>query len=106
MGHVYRARDTRLHRTVAIKVLSPELSSDRASRDRFEREARSIASLNHPHICTLYDVGDHAGNAFLVMELLGGTDAGVAACPHQGRIAGHPSGHPTAAPWASSLRMR
>jgi serine/threonine protein kinase len=72
MGHVYRARDTRLQRTVAIKVLSPELSGDIASRDRFEREARSIASLNHPHICTLYDVGDHAGNAFLVMELLEG----------------------------------
>ena len=72
MGHVYRALDTRLHRAVAIKVLSPELSGDRASRGRFEREARSIAALSHPHICTLHDVGDHDGQAFLVMELLGG----------------------------------
>ena len=72
MGDVYRARDSRLDRLVAIKVLSAALSGDPTSRDRFEREARSIAALSHPHICTLYDVGDHEGHAFLVMELLEG----------------------------------
>jgi serine/threonine protein kinase len=61
MGQVYRARDTRLDRTVAIKVLAPELSADPELRQRFEREARAVAALNHPHICTLYDVGHHEG---------------------------------------------
>ena len=72
MGDVYRGRDTRLGRTVAIKLLNAELSGDAISRERFEREARSIAALTHPHICTVHDVGDHEGNAFLVMELLEG----------------------------------
>ena len=57
MGEVYRARDTRLDRTVAIKVLPAHLSSDPARRQRFEREAKAISALNHPHICTLYDIG-------------------------------------------------
>ena len=57
MGEVYRARDTRLDRTVAIKVLPPHLAADPEFRERFDREARTISSLNHPHICTLYDVG-------------------------------------------------
>ncbi|PYT62956.1 MAG: hypothetical protein DMG42_37095 [Acidobacteria bacterium] len=57
MGEVYRARDTRLERTVAIKVLPNHLSSDPESKQRFEREARAISSLNHPHICALYDIG-------------------------------------------------
>jgi len=60
MGEVYRARDTRLERTVAIKILS-RLSSDPMRRQRFEREAKAISCLNHPNICTLYDVGHHAG---------------------------------------------
>jgi Tol biopolymer transport system component len=72
MGDVYRGRDTRLGRAVAIKLLNAELSGDAISRTRFEREARSIAALTHPHICTVHDVGDHEGNAFLVMELLEG----------------------------------
>ena len=72
MGEVYRARDTRLDRTVAIKVLPREVSADPDRRARFEREARTIASLNHPHICTLHDVGEHEGSTFLVMELLEG----------------------------------
>ena len=72
MGKVYRARDTRLDRTVAIKVLSPRVSSDPDRRARFEREARTIAGLNHPHICTLFDVGEHDGSTFLVMEHLAG----------------------------------
>ena len=70
MGEVYRARDTRLDRTIAIKVLPAELSADPNRRTRFAREARAVAALSHPHICTLYDVGEHDGSTFLVMELL------------------------------------
>jgi Tol biopolymer transport system component len=80
MGEVYKARDTRLGRTVAIKVLSPQLAEDPHFCDRFEREARAISQLNHPHICTLYDVGHAAGSdapsgtpgTYLVMELVEG----------------------------------
>jgi eukaryotic-like serine/threonine-protein kinase len=76
MGEVYRARDARLDRDVAIKVLAPHLSADFRVRDRFEREARVIASLNHPHICAIYDVGSdptgEAGIHYLVMEHLMG----------------------------------
>jgi serine/threonine protein kinase len=72
MGEVYRASDTRLHRTVAIKVLPPHLADSPELRERFEREARTIASLNHPHICTLYDIGHQNGSDFLVMEYLEG----------------------------------
>ena len=62
MGAVYRARDTRLNRSVAIKVLPKHLSSNPELRQRFEREARTISSLNHPHICTLYDVRPRGRN--------------------------------------------
>src|SRR5262245_18128041 len=72
MGEVYRATDTRLNRTVAIKVLPQRFSEDAEMRQRFEREARMIAALNHPHICTLYDVGNQDGIDFLVMEHLEG----------------------------------
>jgi len=72
MGEVYRARDTRLDRTVAIKVLPAHVSGDLVLRERFEREARAIAALNHPHICTLHDVGRQDGIDFLVMEYLDG----------------------------------
>ena len=58
MGEVYRARDTRLDRTVAIKVLSSQLAADPQFRERFDREARAISALDHPHICSLYDVGE------------------------------------------------
>jgi len=64
MGEVYRARDTRLERTVAIKVLPEHLSSNLDAKQRFEREARAISSLNHPHICALYDVGTHRRQGF------------------------------------------
>src|SRR5712671_4483683 len=72
MGEVYRARDTRLNRTVAIKVLPPHLADRSELRERFEREARTIASLNHPHICTLFDIGQQDGIDYLVMEYLEG----------------------------------
>src|SRR3981081_810850 len=68
MGEVYRARDTRLDRAVAAKILP----ADPQFRERFDREARAISQLTHPSICTLYDVGEHDGTAFLVMELLDG----------------------------------
>jgi Tol biopolymer transport system component len=72
MGEVYKARDTRLNRTVAIKVLPPHLADRSELRERFEREARTIASLNHPHICTLFDIGQQDGIDYLVMEYLEG----------------------------------
>src|ERR1043165_3957071 len=72
MGEVYRAIDTRLGRTVAIKVLWPKLASDPEQRARFEREARAVSSLNHSHICALYDVGTAEGTQFLVLEYLEG----------------------------------
>ena len=72
MGEVYRARDTRLDRTVAIKVLPSHVSGDPALRERFEREARTVAALNHPHICTLHDIGHQDGIDFLVLEYLEG----------------------------------
>src|SRR5215472_9821090 len=72
MGQVYRGRDTRLDRNVAIKVLPPHLANDPELRRRFEREARVISSLSHPHICTLFDIGQHEGLEFIVMELIEG----------------------------------
>ena len=72
MGEVYRAKDTRLGRDVAIKVLPSHLSASAEARQRFEREAKAISQLTHPHICTLYDVGNQYGVEYLVMELLEG----------------------------------
>src|SRR5438309_7854638 len=72
MGEVYRARDTRLERTVAIKVLPSHLSTNPDLRARFEREAKAVSSLQHPHICVLHDVGSQDGVDFLVMEYLEG----------------------------------
>ena len=72
MGEVYKATDTRLGRTVAIKVLPAHVAGDPAFRARFEREAKAISSLNHPHICTLHDIGHQEGTDFLVMEYLEG----------------------------------
>ena len=72
MGEVYKARDTRLDRTVAVKILPEALAGDPQFRDRFDREARAISQLDHPHICALYDVGEQNGVSFLVMQYLEG----------------------------------
>ena len=72
MGEVYRARDTRLNRIVAVKILPADAARDETHRSRFQREARAISSLTHPNICTLYDVGSENGIDYLVMELLEG----------------------------------
>ena len=84
MGEVYQARDSRLGRTVAIKVLPQEVAADPDRRRRFEQEARAVSALNHPHICTLYDVGRDGGVDFLVMEFLDGQT--LAERLHQGRL--------------------
>ena len=72
MGEVYRAKDTRLDRSVAIKILPAQFSADPVRKQRFEREAKTISSLNHPHICVLYDVGHQDGTHYLVMECVEG----------------------------------
>jgi serine/threonine protein kinase len=72
MGEVYKATDTRLNRTVAIKTLPEHLSGTPDRRQRFEREARAVSSLNHPHICALYDIGSQNGADYIVMEYLEG----------------------------------
>src|SRR5947208_10535433 len=76
MGEVYKARDTRLERTVAIKVLLAHTAERPEVRQRFEREARAVSALNHPHICTLYDVGREGGLDYLVMEFVQGESLG------------------------------
>ena len=73
MGEVYRARDTRLERTVAVKILPRDVSGDPVRKQRFEREAKTISSLNHPHICVLHDIGHQDGIDYLVMECVEGT---------------------------------
>src|SRR5512145_548225 len=72
MGEVYRARDSRLRRTVAIKVASAAVNADPRVRARFQREARAIAALNHPHICAIHDVANLEGHEVIVMEYLEG----------------------------------
>ena len=77
MGEVYKARDTRLDRFVAIKVLPAHLAIQPELRERFEREAKTIASLNHPNICVLHDIGEQDGIHYLVMEYLEGETVAV-----------------------------
>ncbi len=93
MGEVYRARDTRLDRTVAVKVLPGALAADSESRQRFEQEARVIAALNDPHICTIHDVGRHGELDYLVLEFLEGEDPRSPAPSSSGAAGGRRARH-------------
>ena len=98
MGEVYRARDTRLDRVVAIKIISGGDAASQAMRERFDREARAIALLSHPNICTLHDIGHHEGMAFLVMEYLEGETLADRLSRQKPRSSARSNAGPTPAP--------
>src|SRR3954463_10957811 len=94
MGEVYRARDSRLDRLVAIKILPRAVTADADARARFDREARTVSALDHPNICTLYDVGEIEGAPFLVMQYLDGRT--LADAVRSGPLPPHPPPPPSA----------
>ena len=100
MGEVYLAEDSRLDRKVALKILPQHLSDRAELRERFEREARAVSSLNHPHICTLHDIGEQDGIHYLVMEhLVGETLEGKKrSCPFP-NVQDYPPGHSESGDW-------
>ena len=94
MGEVYRARDTRLDRAVAVKVLTGALATDPESRQRFEQEARAIAALNDPHICTIHDVGRHDDHEYLVLEHLDAASTSTSPTSAASRCCSSGNGYP------------
>jgi len=105
MGEVYLAEDSRLDRKVALKILPQHLSERAELRERFEREARAVSSLNHPHICTLYDIGEQDGIHYLVMEHLVGETLEARLAKGALPLALLKKGEPSASPFVAAVQL-